>query len=525
MLIRLKIQNLILVTQADICFSSGLNIITGETGSGKSAILSAIRLISGERADTQLIGKNGDLAVVEAYLLKYTLPEEILQPLEGGPLIIRREIHRNGKSRCFIADHLVPLSLLREVIGNSIELIDQSSSHTLCLPEEQRRLLDTFAGTLQQAKELEISFLKQSKIETELNALEKASETRERDLKWTEEDLALIEEVQWKQQEEETLCAEHKLLIHSQEISKEIEQTSLLLGENSLKKAISLIDRCARIDKNLSPFILPLKGALLEIEECQRSLDSYLNRMETDPLRLKKVEERISSIEQIKRRFGKTFQQVEEKKQELQKKIEDLQQLEEKKERLQTTLKQTLSINETNAKNLSQKRKQAAHHFSSTALKELQSLNLSSAQFDISLSETLLKSHGCDSIDFLFSANAGHSPVPMEQCASGGELSRLLLALKITLANKENSHCLVFDEIDSNVGGNTASILGEKLKKIAAEKQVICVTHFVQVAKCANLHFSVTKQEENNQTYTNIALLTESQKMQEYQRMLGESLV
>lgn len=524
MLTRLKIQNLILVSQADIIFSQGLNIITGETGSGKSAILSAIRLIAGERADSQLIGKNGDLSVVEAYISEYSLHPEILDPPpKGEPLLIRREIYKNGKSRCFISDRLVSLSVLRQVIGASIELIDQSSSHILGLNDEQRRLLDTFAGTLEEVKELEISFSKQNQAQEELKTLDLAAETKTRDLQWAEEDLSLIEEVSWKEGEEETLNQEHKLLTHSQEILSEMQEVCNLLEAHALKKAVSRIDRCAHLDKTLSPFALQLKNALLEIEETHRSLDKYLNRLEADPLKLKTIEDRIAKLEQVKRRFGKTFYLVEEKKKELQKRIDELHNLEEKKEDLRSSLKEILEENERKAKLLSQKRKAAAVQFSSLSLKELQSLNLASAQFCISLSEMPLKSHGCDRVEFLFSANAGHPPLPMEECASGGELSRLLLALKITLAAKENSHCLVFDEIDSNVGGNTASILGEKLKKIAKEKQVICVTHFVQVAKCAITHFAVTKKEEKDQTFTNIHVLSEPEKILEYQRMLGES--
>lgn len=522
MLIRLKIQNLILIESADIAFGNGLNIITGETGSGKSAILTAIRLISGERSDSQLIGKNGDLAVVEATLSGCLLPEEILQSESNDPLVVRREIHKNGKSRCFVSDNLVSLTLLRQIIGSSIELIDQSSSTILCSQDEQRRLLDTFGGILEEVKHLEISFSEQRQIESRIEEINQASETRERDLRWAEEDLSFIEEVGWKKEEDENLTQQHAKLTHSQEILRKANETYEILDNHPLKKAAILLEGAARIDQQLSPLLSQLKSAILEVDEVQNTLNSYISRLETNPMQLKTIEDRLASIEQIKRRFGKTFELVEEKRTELQKRIDKLHHLEEEKQHLQQELQQKVLKNENQAKILSQKRKETALLLSSKSLKELQSLNLPNAQFNISISQTPLKSHGSDAICFLFSANAGHSPSPIEECASGGELSRLLLSLKTTLSDKENTRCLVFDEIDSNVGGNTASILGEKLKKISEKKQVICVTHFVQVAKCASTHFVVTKQQEKLRTFTKIATLAESEKRREYQRMMGE---
>lgn len=521
MLIRLKIQNIILVDSADITFDKGLNIITGETGSGKSALLSAIQLIAGHRADSQLIGKNGDLGVVEAELSHYSLPYDMSAPPKGENLLIRREIHKSGKSRCFVSDNLVSLSILRQIVGTSIELVDQSSSQMLCSLDEQRNMLDTFGDTVNEVKKLEASFSDELQIQKKLEELIQASETRSRDLAWEEEDLKRIDEVNWGPDEEEKLNQEHHLLTHAQELLEKMDTISSLLSENSLKKATSLLDGCSRFDATLPSLVIQLKSANLEIEEVQRALHSLFNRLEADPRRLKMVEDRLASIEQIKRRFGKTFEDTQVKRKEINRRIDQLTMLDQELTALQLTFTKIKEENLALAKQISVKRKSAAAQLAPLILAELHTLNLPNAQFTISIENSPLTSHGCDSIRFLFSANAGHPPIPVEECASGGELSRLLLAIKTILTDKENSHCLVFDEIDSNVGGHTATILGGKLKKIAQKKQVICVTHFVQVARYASHHFAVAKHDQNGRTTTNIALLNELEKTQEYQRMLG----
>ena len=508
MLTRLKIQNLILVENADIHFGEGLNILTGETGAGKSAILSAIQLIAGGRADTHLIGQHKHSAIVDA---------------EIDNMLVRRELYKSGKSRCFIDDAQVSLATLKETIGNSISLIDQSRSRMLSSIDEQRKMLDAFADTKEILASLRDHFATQQQMEKSLETLLQASETRSRDLCWMEEDLALIEKTNWKETEEKELSLEHNLLTHAQELGEKMDTLSSLFKEQSLKKAANILEGCARLDPKLLPLTESLKIARLEVEEIQRSIDSYLSELDADPRKLDQLEERIAEIEQLKRRFGKTFASIEEKKTQLQEKIHNLNNLDLEVTNLNTSLsekkKETLSLAHT----LSRIRKKRVPELETAVIEELKSLNLPHAKLQISMNEGILGSNGIDTICFLFSANPGHPPIPVEECASGGELSRLLLAMKTILAEKESPTCLIFDEIDSNVGGQTASALGEKLKTIGKKRQVICVTHFVQVARCANTHFVVTKKEEEGMTSTSISKLETQERPQEYQRMLGRS--
>ncbi len=490
----LSIQNLILVEKAEILFGPGLNILTGETGSGKSAILSAIRLISGERADSSCIRKGADFAIIEAVL--------------EGPTFIRREIYRSGKNRCFIDDAQVSLSALKEAVD--IEMVDQSSSYTIL--NQQKSMLDAFAGLEIEVKAYEASHADEKALQAELQKLMEIP--KERELDWARKDLELIEEAGWKEGEEEKLAEEHHLLTHAQELAEKLSSAAFALTEGnelpSLKRAQDSLESCIRFDSSLNSIALSVKSALLELEEVGRFIQSYINRIDLDPMRLAAVETRIGAIESLKRRFGTDIDQ---QKAKLTASIESLCSLDEQIQSLQQLLQTTHQKNKELSQSITSKRQQAALRLAAQVLDELKSLNIPYAKFEILVGEAW------NDVRFLFSANPGLPPLSLEQCASGGELSRLLLALKTILT--ENSSCLVFDEIDSNVGGQTATILGQKLKRLAEKHQVICVTHFVQVAKCAMDHFLVCKSTQNENSYTTIAKLSEKEREIEYSRMLG----
>ncbi|HSX11330.1 MAG TPA: AAA family ATPase [Chlamydiales bacterium] len=490
-MISLKIQNLILIEKAEIIFGPGLNILTGETGSGKSAILSAIRLISGERAETQVIREGAEMAVVEAVI--------------EGPIHVRREIYRNGKNRCFIDDAQVNLALLRKCVN--IERVDQSSSLELVSAQQQRHMLDTFAGIVDEVKEHEASLAEERGKEAELNLLIQSREQRKKEIEWATKDLALIEEVNWQAGEEEKLSEEHHFLTHAQELAEKMSAIAFTFTEGTelpaLKRALMSLEGCLRFDSTLSPHAASIKSALMELHEAGRALASYTDRLEADPNRLIEVEKRIAAIETLKRRFGPD---IETQKKNLQEKVEL--NLDSQIEQLQTSLSTLRKKNDQEAEVIRQKRCAAKPPLTAQILTELKSLNIPHAQFAIT-----------EENRFLFSANPGLAPIPLEQCASGGELSRVLLALKTILGGE--SSCLVFDEIDSNVGGQTAAILGEKLRKLAAKRQVICVTHFVQVAKCATDHFLVAKKEKEGHAITTIQKMSEREREKEYARMTG----
>jgi len=500
----LSIKQLILIEKAEIQFGPGLNILTGETGAGKSAILSAIRLILGERADASLIRQGADLAVIEAVL---------------HSTLVRRELHRSGKSRCFINDELVSLQQLRQFLAHSIELVDQSSSLTLQTGEKQRELLDSFAhiDLSNYTSTYEASLQAVAKLQ-ELLTLQQTSSLKQKRL---EEDLALIDDVQWLEGEEEALHAKHHLLTHSQELLAKLSHVTQFLSETlpTLKRSSYQIEQLLPFDPHLKDSANTLKTSSLELEETHRFLLTYSDRLDTDPPQLTAIEKRMTSIESLKRRFNTDYTTLQTLRTTFANELNQIANLDTEIAEAKAQLASLQSTTQALASTLSHRRATAAIQLTTSLLTELKSLNIAHARFSIILEPKPLSPTGIDTIRFLFTANPGQPLQPLDK-ASGGELSRLLFALKVVLAAQEKSSCLIFDEIDSNVGGQTAAILGAKLQTLASSRQLICVTHFVQVARCATHHYLVSKHTQSNHALTTITKLLNRD--QEFARMTGQ---
>lgn len=504
MIKKIFIENLILIQKCEITFGPHLNILTGETGSGKSVLLTALRLIAGDRADLDLIGKWGEQTIIEAQINGHC---------------IRREIHRNGKNPCFIDSHLTTLSFLKQFIGTKIEIVDQNSSHTLSSSDQQRKKFDLYAQASLEVAQFADSFQEEERLRDKFRELQEQKNNREQELDWAETSLSLIREIDWKEGEEECLNAEHEKLVHIQELTSSVEQIASQIAENPFLKQIAhQLQQTVRFDPKLQPTASSLKNCSLELEEIEHHLRSYIDRLEADPAKLATIEARLAAIESLKKRFGPTQADVEKKRLMFQNLLFSQSEISDKIVSLRTQLEELKEKNFLLAKIISDKRAKAKASFSKSVLDELRTLNLPHAQFQVTLEKKNLTATGNEAIQFLFSANPGHPPLPLEECASGGEQSRLLLAIQSTLAEKDNTECLIFDEIDSNIGGYTASIVGEKLQKLASHRQVICVTHFVQVARFAMNHFLVCKRNAS----TEIIHLTQEKREMEYNRMQGK---
>ncbi len=526
MLSHLKLQDLILIDKADIEFGGGLNIFTGETGSGKSAILTAIRLIAGERADVEWIRAGAAAGIVEAKFTTFSkeLLGEIDPPPPGEPLTVRREIYRSGKSRSFIEDSFVSVSVLRELVRPLLEMVDQGSASVLSLAETQRKILDAYAGLEKEAKVLSDAFTVWTAMKKERDEAVNLGLNRSRDLEWSNARLKEIEEVNWQKEEEESLTAAHLILTHTQELTEKI--AAAIDGLSTIaphaRRLSHILEGTAALDPSLRPTALAIKTAALELIEAEQFLSSYRERLEADPARLAAIESRIGAIEALKRRYGPSWEEVQKEKEKLAIEIDRLENLDYTQAALNEKVKGLEKNSEDLAKKLSAKRHAAAKHLRQDVLKELKCLSLPHAQFEVEISPKPLSLNGADEIRFLFAANPGLSPLPLEKASSGGELSRLLFAMKVVLAEKEGVGCLIFDEIDSNVGGQAAAVLGEKLKELAKTRQVICVTHFVQVARAAMHHFAVAKREVEGRAATFISKLGTKQREQEFARMVGQ---
>lgn len=516
MIERLSIRNLILIQEATLCFGPDLNILTGETGSGKSAVLSALRLVLGDRADVQLVGKHGELAVVEADVV-----------LSNVKTHIRREIHRSGKSRCFVNDELISLGELRALFSDSIEFADQGAAYKLAEPEELRKLVDLF-GKIDSSRYAAVFASCQEK-RLALAELQRVGE----EIRWEEdrlrEQLAFLDKVDWQKDEEEALTTTHLSLSQAQKSAEKLAEIGHFLSDGP-HPILPMLKRFAgQVESLQLPEVSTLlQSARANLEEVSLFLASYFASLDYPSQRLETVEQRISEIESVKRRFARTQEEAFNIRERLRARLSRLEQIDEEIHGAQIALAKLEAELAVLERELTMMRLSTAKTMTAAVLSELHVLNIPDAKLEIQIhtkksSPTDKQSSptGADDIRCLFSANLGQPLLSLDHVASGGELSRLLLAIKIALKEKK---CLILDEIDGNVGGQTAAILGLKLQELGAYCQIICVTHFVQVAKYAMHHFLVSKQTINAEAITVLKKLDESHRIMEYSRMTGASI-
>lgn len=480
------------------------SIFLRETGAGKSAVLSAIRLILGERADLQLVGTHGDLAVIEA--------EVVVGEKKAH---VRREIHRSGKSRCFIDDELVTLGELRSFFQGTIELTDQGSAFKFSDPEELRRLLDVY-GKIDLKPYAELYDLCQQK-RLALEELLKSREQMRAEEGRLREQFSLLEGVNWQPGEEEELTQTHTALTQEQKSAEKLGEMAAFLEGTALLPNLKRFGAQSEA-LQISDLSTALKSAHAHLEEASHFLDSFLANLDCNAEKVVRVEERMAEIDAVKRRLAKTQEDAANLQENLRAKLQKLDNIDEEVEIAKmafSTLEQNLALLE---KSLSAKRSVAAEKLTKAVLEEVQALNLPDAQLLIQLQPKKGSATGGDAVEWLFSANLGQPLLPLDQVASGGELSRLLLALKIAMKEKK---CLILDEIDSNVGGQTATLLGLTLKKLGETCQIICITHFIQVAKHAMHHFLVSKRTVGPRTVTSLQKLDVVARLEEYARMTG----
>lgn len=525
MLQKLLIQNIILIDQETLEFDKGLNIITGETGSGKTAILYAIKQLLGDKADSNLIRTGGSLGIIEGYfsieknasMQKLLHRESITFDLKQ-PLIIRKELSIKGKSRTFINDQVAQASFVKELGAYLIEILTPHSHQKLFSSLVQRELLDQYGALQKQKEEFSNKYFEMFELKKQIDELKQID--YEKLLAKLLEQIDEIETVGFQQDEDRTLTKEHHLLSHIEEVSALVSSTQKNCDQiiPMLNVSKNDLDTLCQIDPNMTDNLKLIKEAYINLEEISYTLRSYHAKLEPNPHRLKEIEDRFYQIETLKKRYGKDYLEIQGTYLDLQKKKQELSNLEytilDKEHKLNKLEKICFDLGKT----LTDKRKQIALDLEKQVIKALQELNISHPRFLIKILEDKMGPHGLDKVDFTFSANLGLDPKPLKDCASTGELARVFLAIK-TLIAKNESHSLVFDEIDANVGGKTASLIGQKLSTISSSKQVICITHFVQVAKFADLHFQVEKIEKDGCVTTKIIPLVE--KNSEFSRMIG----
>jgi DNA repair protein RecN (Recombination protein N) len=530
MITKLLIENLILVERAELDFSKGFNVLTGETGAGKSAVMAALSFLMGKRSDLQLIRQGAESALVEGH---FEAPSNVSSLLEemgilNDPLdvlVIRRELKVHGKGAVFINQQRVQMHVL-QVIGEAlITQVSQLAITTLFHPENQLKLLDLFSGI--EIKEYREAYFEEKKAERRVDELKKLASSKEIEMCLLEERIKEIEEAHLKEGEEELLFNEYSRLHHNEQIADLINEWHSLFSqegrglEELLKRAKKGIDQLIGFDSSLKNLSESVKTALLEVQEVATTLSFYESRLEFSPKRLEEIDERLSLITRLKRQFGGGIEEI----------LKGLKELKERREKLSSLEDELISVRETHSlfeekrKQLSlelrQKRHIGAQTLSLLMSSELKTLNMPGATFVCELKKGEVTSLGEDLVEFTLSPNKGERALFLRLGASGGEISRVMLALYSLLAEKDNTPILLFDEIDANIGGETAYVVGEKLKEIGRNHQVLCITHFPQTALLASTHFRIRKEECLERTITRIEALDCEGKKEELKRMVG----
>ncbi|MBW1971772.1 MAG: DNA repair protein RecN [Deltaproteobacteria bacterium] len=533
MLKELYIKNLAIIDKLNVEMSPGLNIITGETGAGKSIILGALNLVMGNRFSEDMLRRDEEQAIVEA-VFDLSNRMDILKSLdfveEGEPyLIVRRILSRSGKSRTYINDHPVTLKQLSEIMNRLISISGQNEYQRLLDPSYQLEILDKYGDNLNLRERYKKKFELIKSLEDEYNKLntEKEKIKKEKDLYIFQ--IEEIDKAKIEIGEEKRLKAERKKLINAETILKNIDnlEIGLYSGDNSvtefMHKGKQLLKDIEKIDPSINEISSKYEEIIYEIEDIATFLRNYKEKIELDPKKIEEVESRLFEIEKLKRKYGLDEEGLLNYREKIWNIVQKGSEIDDRIKDLGIKIKEAKKEVDILAKELSNRRKEAAKMLNREVQKELNSLDMKGTRFETKITSIPDKGDetGIDKVEFMIQPNIGESLKPLSKIASGGELSRIMLALNRILIKLTSPLTLVFDEVDAGIGGKTASVVGKKLKELGNVHQVVCVTHLPQVASFGDSHFRVFKQEIEGRTSTKIQRINEKERIEELARMVG----
>jgi DNA repair protein RecN (Recombination protein N) len=530
----LRIRNLALVEELEWQIGAGFIAITGETGAGKSIIVGALQLLLGERADKSLIRTGADLCTVEAvftgsdvWKLNPQLAEAGIEPCEED-LILKRTLSSTGTNRQFINGSPTTLSILKNLGDDLVDLHGPHDHQSLLSPETQLRLLDSFARIEQQLEQYRKYYLQLQALLAERAALNTAETAREQELDLLRHQITEIKSANLVADEEAEIEKRYKLASSSKRLIELASAVANKLSEaddsvlSQLAETQRLLRELEKIDSSVAQFSSAHAGAVVELSEIARTLSAYAEKLDLDPEQLAALEQRVSLFETLKRKYGASIAEIiafGERAAERMQKIEgrdvELERLTKDIENIRRQMSRAGEV-------LSKARRKVAPKLSENIRHNLRDLGFRQSEFEAKVT-TLEepRSTGFESIELLFSPNPGEPLKPLRAIASSGEISRLMLAVKSALAAHDAIPLLVFDEIDTNVGGEIANAVGTKMQALGRDHQVICITHLPQVAATAASHFVVTKDVTRGRTFSNLHQVTGKARQEEIARMLG----
>lgn len=544
MLVKLKIKNIALISESVIEFNSGLNILTGETGAGKSLIIDSLNFVLGARADKTLIKNGEDYASVEAVFMLDQLSDEILDffnLINSEPettIIISRYLNLSGKSEIKVNGEFVTNSMLKKLTVNLVDIHGQHAHQSLLEVKNHLSILDSF-NTLEintQKNILKAKLNNLKEINVNIQSIGGDGKDRERNIELLEFQLREIELTNLKEGEEEELLSKKTIMLNSEKIYNALSQGLNLLSvseQNALtfiKSAINNLSNITRFDNELQLSHEKLENLYYELLDVNELLSEKSDQLDFSEDELNNIEERLDVIKALKRKYGSTIAEILTYYNETSKKLEQLINSDKELAKLNADKKNLLNDIYNTCNTLTEIRKNTANQISNQIILQLKDLGMKSASFTVVFNntytsdniESLVTQQGADVVEFMFSANLGEPVKPLSKIISGGEMSRFMLAIKCVI-NENNNKTFIFDEIDNGIGGVAGLIVAEKLSQISKSNQVLCVTHLAQIAAYANNHYKIAKVEESGRTKTVITLLQNEDIVSEVSRMLGSS--
>lgn len=531
MLTSLKIENVAIIESAAIEFGCGLNVLTGETGAGKSIIIDSINAVLGERTSKDIIRTGADNAKV--YAVFEDISEAAMEVLtENGidcdddVLIVNRVINRDGKNSCRINGVPVTVNMLKAVTRELIDIHGQHDNQALLNPDRHCGFIDSFAGCGDLINTYRNSYYELCDVRKKLNSLKTDESTKAQRIDLLQYQIDEIEKANITVGERDELNERKNLINNSQKIIKSLNSAyELLKGDNCGIDCVSDsaydIEKAEECFSAISPILEQINNIKYELEDVAEAIRDRLSELDYDEYELDAIESRLDLLYRFSRKYGETEEDILNYLENAKKELDEITFSEERMQILIEKEKDLSDKTKKLAEKLTEERMTAGKKLSKLISEELEFLDMPNVSFVVSRTATELSENGADDIEFLISANAGETLKPLVKIASGGELSRIMLAIKNVLADADNIGTMIFDEIDTGVSGRAAQKIAMKLRQVSAGRQVICVTHLAQIASQGDVHLYISKSVRNSKTYTEVSTLLDEKRVYEIARIMG----
>ena len=522
MITTMHIKNIGIIEDLTVEFNNGFNVLTGETGAGKTLIIDSLGIISGDRFSKDMIRKGENYSFVELNLF---LPNN--KNSDNGSIIVSREIYENGRNTCKINGRLVTVNELREFMNNIIDIHGQNDNQTLMRKQEHIKYLDNFIGSeiLEQKDKYMELFNEYNNIKKELKNNYGDEKEKQRKLDLLRYQLQEINEANLQNDEEDELNELHKMIKNSEKIYSNLMETEENLGNNAIEainNSIRCLDKIENLGEKYQAKLIELKNIYYEVQELSRDISDMKSELVFDEEKRCEVEKRLDLIYSLKRKYGNSIDEILKYKENVEQEIFNIENCEEYNNELKKKLEIIKDKMFIMCNNMDKLREKYSWTLSENINKELSDLEMPNAKFSVNKQFNKQKQfteNGLNEIEFMITTNIGDDPKPLAKIASGGEISRIMLAIKTVLADSDKVPVLIFDEIDTGISGKAAKSVGEKIKIISKKHQVLCVTHQPSIAAKGDYNYFISKKVKNEKTFTDIKLLNEQEVINEIARI------